>query len=210
MASNMKDMVVYGLLGMILGWTISQGISPSKSLSDGSKYGSEVCDKLLIALDPSGMLRERDVCFVRAFLDADDLEEEAAIVKKHESLLDIERISLLIDLARKCRVIISPSVDSVKFRCTESFPVGSILSIRSDCTTPRVFGGSEASNTLGKSLHKALSEPGLHRMVKSIVEQGADVNSRDGYNDTPLSSAAAKGLKDLVEYLIGQGAQLDC
>jgi hypothetical protein len=142
----MKDMIVFGLLGMFLGWVVLQGFSAHETSTEQEKYVSKDCILLLMGVEPSGALPERDICFLRSFLDAEDSKQETIVLEKHKSLLDRERSTKLVDLARKCRDTISATVDSVKFRCTESFPTGSALSAGSDCTTPRVFGALESSN----------------------------------------------------------------
>jgi len=58
------------------------------------------------------------------------------------------------------------------------------------------------------SLHAAVEEGSIDT-VKSLLEQGVDINARDASNKTPLHRAAAKGNFDVVRLLIEQGAEVD-
>jgi ankyrin repeat protein len=58
---------------------------------------------------------------------------------------------------------------------------------------------------------KLLNAPywGDCRRVKSLMENGADVNCMDPFSQTPLHKAAAWGKYDVAELLIGKGANLN-
>ena len=58
------------------------------------------------------------------------------------------------------------------------------------------------------SLHAAAEEGKIDR-VKSLLEQGADINARNASNETPLEKAAAEGNVDVVRLLIELGAEVD-
>ena len=45
--------------------------------------------------------------------------------------------------------------------------------------------------------------------VKQLISDGADVNARDKYGNTPLIYAAAYGYLDLVKYLVSKGADVN-
>jgi len=45
--------------------------------------------------------------------------------------------------------------------------------------------------------------------VKSLIAQGADVNAKDSYGNTPLEMAVGNKLKDIVELLISNGADVN-
>lgn len=55
------------------------------------------------------------------------------------------------------------------------------------------------------SLHRACIDNKLDR-VRSLIEQGADVNAKDNQDATPLHFACALGHVDIVKHLIEQGA----
>ena len=48
-------------------------------------------------------------------------------------------------------------------------------------------------------------------MVRSLLEAGAEVDSKDGNGDgTPLSWAAENGHSEVVKSLLEAGAEVDC
>ena len=62
-------------------------------------------------------------------------------------------------------------------------------------------------DTLGKKLHKA-TQKGKSQLAMELIERGANVNIRDGYNNKPLHDAAKKGNGELVSRLIEKGANI--
>ena len=58
------------------------------------------------------------------------------------------------------------------------------------------------------SLHTD-AEEGNFITVKSLLERGMDINSRNASNETPLDRAAVNGRVDVVRLLIEQGADVD-
>ena len=61
----------------------------------------------------------------------------------------------------------------------------------------------------GTLLHAATSsaDPPL-RMIRKLVEDGADVNAVTKYLETPLMEAASSGNLELVKFLVGKGADV--
>jgi len=49
---------------------------------------------------------------------------------------------------------------------------------------------------------------GKYESVKTLVEQGADINRKDTANLSPIMRAAANGHKNIVEYLVSSGAKI--
>ena len=49
---------------------------------------------------------------------------------------------------------------------------------------------------------------GKYDNVKKLVEQGVDINKKDLANLSPIMRAASNGHKDIVEYLVSNGAQI--
>ena len=62
--------------------------------------------------------------------------------------------------------------------------------------------------TWASSLHEA-AEAGNLEEVKGLIEEGANVNSKDTFGETPLHVAARKGYRGVMEYLISKGAEVD-
>ncbi len=61
----------------------------------------------------------------------------------------------------------------------------------------------------GSWLHVA-ADFGNLELVKALVALGADVNQRGGtFGGTPINLAASKGHKEVLEFLLGCGAELD-
>jgi len=57
-------------------------------------------------------------------------------------------------------------------------------------------------------LHKAARRGDLQR-VKSLVEKGADVNTRDNDGETPLHEAASEGYLEVARFLVERGADVN-
>jgi len=68
--------------------------------------------------------------------------------------------------------------------------------------------GNLSADELGNKLIRA-AEEGKLAEVKSLLGQGAGVNSRDGEAQTPLIVAAGKGHRDVVVYLLDNGADIN-
>lgn len=70
-----------------------------------------------------------------------------------------------------------------------------------------IRGGLATPDTKNKyTLLTASAEKGHLSTVKLLVEQGADIELKDGFNDTPLKAAARAGHQGIVEYLLLSGA----
>jgi ankyrin repeat protein len=68
---------------------------------------------------------------------------------------------------------------------------------------------SRAMTPFGSWLHVA-ADFGNLELVKALVALGADVNQRGGtFGGTPINLAASKGHKEVLEFLLGCGAELD-
>ncbi|MCE2539730.1 MAG: ankyrin repeat domain-containing protein, partial [Acidobacteria bacterium] len=51
--------------------------------------------------------------------------------------------------------------------------------------------------------------PGAERAVEILIEAGADVNAVNEAGFTALHGAAFRGLNEVIEYLVAQGAAID-
>jgi len=61
----------------------------------------------------------------------------------------------------------------------------------------------------GSWLHVA-ADFGNLELTKALVASGADVNQRGGtFGGTPINLAAYKGHREVIEFLVGCGAELD-
>jgi ankyrin repeat protein len=58
------------------------------------------------------------------------------------------------------------------------------------------------------SLHAAVKE-GNVEVVQLMLERGADINSRDAHNRTPLQRAASSGKLDVARLLVDRGAEVE-
>ncbi|KAF5353782.1 hypothetical protein D9758_010620 [Tetrapyrgos nigripes] len=58
------------------------------------------------------------------------------------------------------------------------------------------------------TLHDA-AENGYFHIVKVLVDNGADVNAREGYHGCALQAAAYRGKLDVVKYLVEKGADVN-
>ena len=58
-------------------------------------------------------------------------------------------------------------------------------------------------------LHKATMEGNLE-LVKYLISEGANIESKDNDNFTPLHFAALEGHLNIVEYLLSEGANIEC
>jgi len=65
-----------------------------------------------------------------------------------------------------------------------------------------------SSSLLCGDIHDAAGSGNLGR-VKTLVEDGVDVNSQDGSDWTPLHRAAINGHTETAQLLLAQGAQID-
>ena len=71
-----------------------------------------------------------------------------------------------------------------------------------------LFFAAESLAEEGPPIHEAVRDRDIER-VKSLLNQGTDVDSRDdGAGWTPLMIAAADGYPDLVELLVSKGADV--
>jgi len=71
-------------------------------------------------------------------------------------------------------------------------------------------GGADENGTDKEmaTLHTAVEEGNID-VVKSLLERGADINSLNGDDKTPLAIAAYKGSVEVVRLLIERGAEVD-
>lgn len=53
------------------------------------------------------------------------------------------------------------------------------------------------------------SEKGHREVVHLLVDKGADIESNDCKNQTPLSRASEKGCEDAMQYLLDKGAEIE-
>jgi ankyrin repeat protein len=67
--------------------------------------------------------------------------------------------------------------------------------------------GADRININGQLVMAART--GLVPRVQALLEQGANVNSRDRNGDSPLNMAAAKGNSDMVKALLAAGADVN-
>lgn len=67
----------------------------------------------------------------------------------------------------------------------------------------------DAKNNCDQTPLFAASGGGNTRMVRMLIEKGADVNSEDCYGETPLTEAAAYGDAEAVEMLLHNGANVE-
>jgi ankyrin repeat protein len=78
-----------------------------------------------------------------------------------------------------------------------------------DISDPDPIAAEEESKEKEKTtLHKA-AEEGKAETVRSLLDQGEDVNSKNAGNKTALDLATSKGHLDVVRLLIEQGATVD-
>jgi ankyrin repeat protein len=70
------------------------------------------------------------------------------------------------------------------------------------------YGADDDGKEAKDSLHAAAEEGNIDT-VKSLLEQGMDINARNASGETPLNRAAAKGNVDVVRLLIERGAEVD-
>ena len=62
----------------------------------------------------------------------------------------------------------------------------------------------------GTALHSCCCNPDPNfKLIKILVENGADVNARDDDNDTPLYFIGQKNNKEICNYLVKNGADIN-
>jgi hypothetical protein len=81
--------------------------------------------------------------------------------------------------------------------------------IRSSTLDTAQYGADEDGKDEGNASLHAAAEEGNIDIVKSLLERGVDINSRNADIQTPLHRAAAKGNVDVVRLLIERGAEVD-
>ena len=81
--------------------------------------------------------------------------------------------------------------------------------IRSTTLDTVQYGAIEDGKDKQKaSLHSAAEEGNID-VVRSLLEQGIEINGRNASNQTPLDRAASKGNLDVVRFLVKRGAEVD-
>lgn len=77
-------------------------------------------------------------------------------------------------------------------------------------TIPLVFMlGCGETKTLGEKLFEAIDEGNGVYKVRKLLEEGANVNERNEYGDTPLIWAAGDGNPEIVGLLVEKGADVN-
>jgi ankyrin repeat protein len=81
--------------------------------------------------------------------------------------------------------------------------------VRSTTLDTAQYGADEDGENEGKASLHAAAEEGNIDIVRSLLEQGMDINGRNAKHQTPLDRAAHKGNVDVVRLLIERGAEVD-
>jgi ankyrin repeat protein len=74
--------------------------------------------------------------------------------------------------------------------------------------TTKIMIGRVPQAKKNRSLLEAVKKGNIDQ-VKQLISEGADVNVKDEYGETPLHHAALKGHKDVAELLIAKGVHVD-
>ncbi|MBW4472933.1 MAG: ankyrin repeat domain-containing protein [Stenomitos rutilans HA7619-LM2] len=62
-----------------------------------------------------------------------------------------------------------------------------------------------AKNSIGETALHFLAVENAIESVRSLLEQGADINTTNNFGDTPLSEAASLGYLELYRFLLDNG-----
>ena len=78
-----------------------------------------------------------------------------------------------------------------------------------DQTTPLMAAAGLGRTSFTPETPRGRRSPGAEAAVKILVEAGADINVVNEADFTALHGAAFKGLNEVIEYLVAQGASID-
>ena len=78
-----------------------------------------------------------------------------------------------------------------------------------DQTTPLMAAAGLGRASFTPETPRGRRTPGAEAAVRLLVEAGADVNAVNEADFTALHGAAFKGLNEVIEYLVAQGADID-
>ena len=78
-----------------------------------------------------------------------------------------------------------------------------------DGTTPLMVAAGLGRSTYTPREPRGARSPGAERAVAILIEAGADVNAVNEAGFTALHGAAFRGLNEVIEYLVAQGADID-
>ncbi len=178
--------------------------------SSGSAAGSSVPSDLKPPAGP-------DLDLLNAIEKKDGAQAEAALNQGANPNAWKNQMSSVLHLA-----VMGGSVDVVKLLLAK----GADVNIRNTAKrTPLMFAASTANSglTLGSRAAAQVKGPELVvvvgkpapesasiRMLKVLIEAGADVNAQSGHQHTALSEAAQQKDPEVVKYLIEKGAEVDC
>ena len=107
-------------------------------------------------------------------------DREAAMVNKLESLSEFEKREIMVYLSGK------GATKAVEFAISEGYLSPDAISKYTLLTAAATHGRLETVNML--------------------VAEGADIELKDGYNDTPLKAAAREGQLEIVNFLLSEGS----
>jgi len=108
----------------------------------------------------------------------------------------------------------SPSARSKQNTSPPGDEIGALLGLQDGAQAPQVPGSDvhkDQSNkdSEGRPSLIAAAEEGRLPVVKLLLKQGADVDTRDPYGFTPLHRAAEKGHTEVMELLLNAGCDPD-
>jgi ankyrin repeat protein len=78
-----------------------------------------------------------------------------------------------------------------------------------DGTTPLMAAAGLGRSTYTPREPRGARSPGAERAVAVLIEAGADVNAVNEAGFTALHGAAFRGLNEVIDYLVAQGADID-
>ena len=78
-----------------------------------------------------------------------------------------------------------------------------------DGTTPLMMAAGLGESTYTPREPRGIRSPSAEAAVKFLVEAGGDVNATNEADFTALHGAAFRGLNEVIEYLVEQGADID-
>ena len=78
-----------------------------------------------------------------------------------------------------------------------------------DGTTPLMVAAGLGRSTYTPREPRGARSPGAEHAVEILIEAGADVNAVNEAGFTALHGAAFRGLNEVIEYLVAQGAAID-